>query len=119
MKKFLLFLFINISFGIGVTSCSDDCEHAGQVTLSFERILANGVNINMDFYMIDGGNTLILQDQLNYQMSYTTTLNIGNYKVKVYANKVFEKEVGFQISPNKNAIITFDAKFTPTVTYEN
>lgn len=119
MKNLLLYLFISISLGIGATSCSDDCGHTGQVTLSFQRILANGVNINVDFYTIDGGNTLILQDQLDYQMSYTTTLNIGNYKVKVYAEKTFEKVVGFQISPDKNAIISFDGNFTPTLTYEH
>jgi hypothetical protein len=73
----------------------------------------------VDFYTIDGGNTLILQDQLDYQMSYTTTLNIGNYKVKVYAEKTFEKVVGFQISPDKNVIISFDGDFTPTLTYEH
>lgn len=112
-----LLLIINVLIGMVMMSCNDYCEHTGEVTLTFERIPLYGTDINMIFYAIDGEAIQIKHEQLGHQMSYRTTLNVGNYKVNVYAKEVFNKEVGFQIVPGKNVEITFNGNYAPTTTY--
>lgn len=116
MVKHLL-LIISVLTGMAMISCNDDCEHTGEVTLTFERVPPYGADINMVFYAIDGETTPIKHELLGHQMSYQTTLNVGNYKVNVYAKGVFNKEVGFQIVPGKNVEITFNGSYDPTTTY--
>lgn len=118
MKKLLFVLLTMVSVSMLIVSCSDDCEHTGRVTLTFERMPSPKPTVTMVFYTIDGGKTEILRDELK-SLVYTTTLNLGNYIVYVYdANNDFRKEIGFQITPDKSVKIEFDYSFNPQTIYE-
>ena len=117
MKIFLLLTFTLAS--LIITSCSkDDCLHIGEVTLTFERMPSPNPTLTMVFYTIDGVKTEILRDNLE-SLSYTTTLNIGNYSVCIYSpDNIIRKEIGFQIKPDTDVKIVFDQNFNPSRIYD-
>jgi hypothetical protein len=74
--------------------------------------------LTMVFYTIDGVKTEILRDNLE-SLSYTTTLNIGNYSVCIYSpDNIIRKEIGFQIKPDTDVKIVFDQNFNPSRIYD-
>lgn len=117
MKKILLFVLTLVS--LIVTSCADnECEYSGDVTITFERMPSPNPTVTMIFYVIDGEKIEILRDNLE-SLSYTTTLNFGNYSLYAYSpSNIFRKEIGFQITPGKNVKIAFDRDFNPSRVYE-
>ena len=119
MKKFLLVLLTMLSVCMILVSCSNnDCEHTGEVTLTFEKMPSPKPTITMVFYSVDGVKTEILRDELK-SLTYTTTLILGNYTVYVYdANNYFREEIGFQITPGNSVKIVFDNSFVPQTIYE-